>query len=273
MDNTSEIGCRLDQYLVEQGYASSRDKAKAEIKSGFVTVNGKVSFKPGLKITSEDIVEFKGEVFPYVSRGALKLIKAISGFNIEVSGKSCLDVGASTGGFTEVLLEKGARDVTTIDVGHDQLAAKIKNDPRVTNIEGFNFKESSEVNRKFEDHSFDLVVCDVSFISIKLLTDSFRAVFNKKTKGLILIKPQFEAGRQALNKKGVVKDSSLHKKILIDIKEHFIASGFGNLGIIPSPIHGGDGNIEYLLYINSETGNNISEEEINDTVNAAFEES
>lgn len=273
MDKDTENRVRLDQYLVNEGYVTSRDKAKVEIKTGNVEINGEVSLKPSYKVIPGDTVVFQGTVFPYVSRGALKLLKAISGFNIDISGKSCLDIGASTGGFTEVLLEKGASDVTAVDVGHDQLANKIKNDPRVRSIEGFNFRDSSLVKMSFKDKIFDLVVCDVSFISIKLLTDSFKAVFNTETQGVILIKPQFEAGRQGLNKKGVVTEITLHKTILASIVEHFTASGFGILNIIPSPIRGGDGNIEYLMYINSKTDNNISEEEIYTTVNAAFEES
>ncbi len=236
---------RLDQFLIRMGHLPSRDSAREDILAGKVLVNGRILTKPGYKVKPGDAVTYLGEGRRYVSRGAVKLLGAIEAFAPTVGGARCIDVGASTGGFTQVLLEQGAASVTAVDVGHGQLDASVKNDLRVTDIEGLNFR-SIPAGHKDELQGFDLLTMDISFISVCLVSDSVRSVLRPGGAAIILIKPQFEAGRGALNKAGVVKDPKRHEDVLIKVLSHYLHQGFILRGLTPSPIQGPDGNIEYL---------------------------
>lgn len=234
---------RLDAYLVENGYAKSRERAKSLIKNQGVLVNSKMALKPSQTVSDSDIVTLTAQDLQYVGRGALKLIKAFEAFNIDVSGMVCADIGASTGGFTEVLLEKGAEKVYAVDVGHGQLESTLATDSRVVNCEGINARD---LTRGFFKENVRFISVDVSFISLKLI---MKALFNCSDNGCIfavLIKPQFEAGRGALNKKGVVKDKKIHRSVLNDITSYFNECGLSISGLTFSEIKGSDGNIEYL---------------------------
>lgn len=253
---------RLDVYLIRNNLTSSRERAKDEICKGNVLVNGQPVLKPGYKLKSTDGVVFQGDKFPYVSRGAVKLLFALEAFAIPVENRNCLDIGASTGGFTEVLLEKGARSVTAADVGHGQLADSLRQNPRVRNIEGINFKHPEAVFQAFPDETFEVIVCDVSFISITLLAESIRGLMTKQSQGILLIKPQFEAGRGSLNSQGVVTKQKDHLRVLNKIIDFFQTHQFRVNQILASPIRGGDGNIEYLMHINLISGDNLSSEGI-----------
>jgi 23S rRNA (cytidine1920-2'-O)/16S rRNA (cytidine1409-2'-O)-methyltransferase len=229
---------RLDIWLFENQFAPSRSKAHDFIERGLVKVNGVVVHKTGYKVKSTDKIEV--EVDHYVSRSAHKLIKALDVFQINAQDKTCLDVGASTGGFTQVLLERHAKYVYAVDVGHNQLADKIKNHPKVKNMEGINIKELADLPEKI-----DLIVVDVSFISvIKILPKllEFQAPI------VVLIKPQFETTPQNLND-GIVKDEVTLLKILNEFKENLINLGLDFKEFIPSPLIGKDGNQEFLTLI------------------------
>lgn len=243
---------RLDQYLVNEKIISGRDKARLEIESGNVLVNSKAVKKPSYKVLDTDKIEFIGVINKYVSRGGFKLEKAINFFNIDVTNKVVLDVGASTGGFTDCLLQNGAKKVISLDVGHNQLDKKLLLDDRVVNLEGINFKDLDEIDEDkkslLKSFNYDYIVSDVSFISLTKLIDSFKRV-SSDTKLLLLIKPQFEVGRGKLNKKGVVTDFLLHKEVLENVINSFIAIGFSFFDLTYSPIKGPEGNIEYLLYL------------------------
>lgn len=251
---------RLDQFLVINGIISGRDKAASEITKGNVSVNGRIITKPSKSVDASDLVVYSGDINKYVSRGSYKLSKALDEFEISVLDKICLDVGASTGGFTQILLEHGADKVYALDVGHNQLHETLSADERVINIEGFNFRDTENLKVKFNNIKFDLVVSDVSFISLRLLVDSFRAVSYEETDLVLLVKPQFEAGRGKMNKKGIVTDINVHREILINVLKDFIDKGFKVIRLTKSPITGSDGNIEYLLYLKVQSKN---EEKVN----------
>lgn len=236
---------RLDAELVARGIAASREKGKGYIKDGKILVNGKVETKPSAEVAESDIIVYTGEAEKYVGRGGLKLEKAISYFNIDLSGLVCLDLGASTGGFTDCMLQNGALKVFAVDVGHGQLADKLVNDSRVVNIEGVNVK----------DFTLDLIgmhpdfVCaDLSFISVKYAAQAAFQALDCGGKAVFLIKPQFEAGKSALSKGGIVKDKKIHVGILSSVTDAFCQIGFSVCGLTYSPIRGGDGNVEYLAY-------------------------
>lgn len=258
----SDKEIRLDIYLFREGIVPSRNIARDEIEKGNVRVNSKTVSKPGFRLRISDKVEYSGDPHEYVSRGAYKLIAALEEFGIRPEGRICLDVGSSTGGFTQVLLKNGAEKVVAIDVGHGQLDEKIKNDPKVISIEGFNFRDTNEAEKLLSSYSFSVIVCDVSFISLKLLKESFRLVFKDDTEGVLLIKPQFEAGRSALNDRGIVTDEKDHERAIDEVREEYEKAGFDVLRIIPSPIKGGDGNKEYLMYIKCRDAHNIGIEDI-----------
>lgn len=243
---------RLDQHLIRVESLPSREFAREEIQEGRVLVNGKVAMKPGYKVKATDEVSYLGEGRKYVSRGAAKLVGAIEAFGPTILHKRCIDIGASTGGFTQVLLAEGAEYVAAVDVGHGQLDEAIKIDPRVQSFEGLNFREiPEELLQELKD--FDLLTMDVSFISVSLLRKSAQAVLRPKGEAIILIKPQFEAGRGALNKAGVVKDSNRHVEVLTKVISEYLQGGFACRGLIRSPIQGPDGNIEYLAYFEKTT--------------------
>ena len=236
---------RLDQLLVIRGFFESRSRARDAIERGTVAVAGRVATKAGQLADEDAVIIVDDPAQAYVSRAALKLIAALDHFGLSPDGLSCLDVGASTGGFTQVLLERGATHVTAIDVGHDQLDRGLRVDPRVTNVEGLNARELTQ--RDLSD-SPQAIVSDVSFISLKLALPPALELAAPGAWLAALVKPQFEAGREAIGKGGILKDPSLGPQIAADI-EGWLNSlgGWSSLGVIPSPIAGGDGNQEYLL--------------------------
>ena len=240
---------RLDVYLYEQGYFDSREKAKRVIMAGNVIINGQRKDKPGERIKEITKVEIKEKEINYVSRGGLKLEKAIHVFQFDVKDKIGMDIGASTGGFTDCMLQNGAVKVYAIDVGYGQLDYKLRQDPRVVTMERKNFRHMS-----FDEigEQVDRVTMDVSFISITKLLDNVRLFLKELGEGIILIKPQFEAGKEFVGKNGIVKDRSVHKKVLLDILEQLQKKGFSILGLDYSPVKGTKGNIEYICHIRKE---------------------
>ena len=241
---------RLDVLLTEQGYADTRSKAQAIIMSGLVYVNGQKADKPGVSYEETVELEVRGAVCPYVSRGGLKLEKALRDFGVKPEGYVCSDSGASTGGFTDCLLQQGAKKVFAIDVGYGQLDWKIRSDPRVVVMERTNIRF---VTSEQLGEPLDLSVVDVSFISLKLVLPVIKSLL-KQDRGqvLCLIKPQFEAGKEKVGKKGVVRDPATHKEVL----DNFVALAdeleFHILGLTFSPVKGPEGNIEFLGHLTLE---------------------
>lgn len=239
---------RLDIYLFENKFFETREKAKNAIKDGAISVNGKVCDKPSTDIGSDDTVKIIGETLKYVSRAGLKLEGAKKIWNIDFNNKLILDVGASTGGFTDFALQNGAKKVIAIDVGTNQLHSKLKNDERVLSLENTDFRDFNKENYS-NLGKIDIAVCDCSFISLKLLAHKFYEVLESGAKLVVLIKPQFECGKDLAKKyKGVIKDKNLQEKIKNEIVLYFETTGFKLLGTADSPILGGDGNKEFLAY-------------------------
>lgn len=236
---------RLDIYLVEEGLCQSREMAKSLIMEGKVYVNNQKSDKAGFSVSDDDSVEIRGETLKYVSRGGLKLEKALGVFSISLGGKVCMDIGASTGGFTDCMLQNGAEKVFAVDVGYGQLAWKLRNDERVKNMERTNIRFVTE-----EDigEKLDFVSVDVAFISLSLVLPVAYALLKNGGEAVALIKPQFEAGREKVGKKGVVRDPAVHIEVVEKIVSFAQEIGFEVKGIDFSPIKGPEGNIEYLLY-------------------------
>jgi len=237
---------RLDILLFERGLCESREKAKTTIMSGQVFINGQRYDKPGVSVPVDVEIEVKSNPIPYVSRGGLKLEKAIKEFDIELDGKICIDIGASTGGFTDCMLQNGAVKVYSVDVGYGQLAYKLRCDERVVCMERTNIRLATP---EMFDDEFDFVSIDVSFISLKLVLPVVRKIIKECGKVVCLIKPQFEAGREFVGKKGVVRDPEVHLKVLYDFLENARQSDFKVLNMSFSPIKGPEGNIEYLAYL------------------------
>ncbi len=245
---------RLDVALVEQGFAESREKAKALIMAGIVFVNNQKSDKAGNTVKADDIIEVRGETLKYVSRGGLKLEKAVNVFDFSLDGKICADIGASTGGFTDCMLQNGAKKVYTIDVGYGQLAWKLRTDERVVNLERTNFRYVTKTEIPEE---LDFASVDVSFISLSLILPVLRNLLKDDGQAVCLIKPQFEAGKENVGKKGVVRDKNVHIAVIEKIIDLIITNSFTLLGLDFSPVKGPEGNIEYLCHIQkSETGEN-----------------
>ncbi|MEY8522422.1 TlyA family RNA methyltransferase [bacterium 1XD8-76] len=242
---------RLDVLLVEQGYAPSREKAKAIIMAGSVFVNGQREDKAGAAFVPEKIrtFEVKGAAIPYVSRGGLKLEKALRVFPLELSGKICMDIGASTGGFTDCMLQNGAEKVYAIDVGHGQLAWQLRNDGRVVCMEKTNFRYMKPED--IPDRPA-FASCDVSFISLTKILLPARELLRDDGEMVCLIKPQFEAGREKVGKKGVVRDRAVHREVICKVVDYASDIGFRIAGLSFSPIRGPEGNIEYLVYLRKE---------------------
>ena len=233
---------RADMVLVERGFFTSRARAQEAIAAGLVRVNGAVVRKASETVPEEAVIEAE-QPHPYVSRGGVKLAAALDAFHIDPRGCVCLDIGSSTGGFTEVLLLRGAEHVYAIDVGHGQLHPRVADDPRVTKLEG---TDARALNPILVPRAADLLVADVSFISLKLVLPTAVALLKPRAALAVLVKPQFEAGRDHV-KKGIVRDEAVHRAVCEDM-ETFVASlGFTPVGLIPSPIEGGDGNREFLL--------------------------
>ncbi len=237
---------RLDCALVNRGFAESREKAKAIIMSGIVYVNNQKCDKAGDTVKPDDNIEVRGETLKYVSRGGLKLEKAMKSFNISLNDCICADIGASTGGFTDCMLQNGAKKVFSIDVGYGQLAWKLRTDERVVNLERTNFRY---VTREQVPDELDFASVDVSFISLSLIIPVMRTLLRDGGRAVCLIKPQFEAGKENVGKKGVVRDKSVHIAVIEKIINIIIDNKFSLLGLDFSPIKGPEGNIEYLCYI------------------------
>jgi 23S rRNA (cytidine1920-2'-O)/16S rRNA (cytidine1409-2'-O)-methyltransferase len=236
---------RLDKILVDRGLVTSRTRAEELIKNGDVLVNGQTLDKPGKKIALNAKIILLNEELAWVSRGALKLLKALETFSIDVTNKVGLDIGASTGGFTQVLLEKGASKVFCVDVGHGQLHEIIRTNPKIVNIEKTHIRELSKDK---VNELVDIAVIDVSFISLEKVLPFLVPFLKPSAQIVALIKPQFELERKALNKHGVVRSSSFYPGVLKNIQSVCAACNFETIDIIDSPIVGGDGNKEFLLY-------------------------
>ena len=236
---------RLDNLLLERGIVQSRERAKGLILSGDVRVNGNPVNKAGTLIDENAEIEITKDI-PYVSRGGLKLEKAIKEFNINVKDKAAIDVGASTGGFTDCLIQYGAKKVYAVDVGYGQLAWKLRNDPRVVIIERKNVRyiKPSDIGEPV-----DIATIDVSFISLKLVLPVVKNLLKENGEIIALIKPQFEVGKGEVGKGGIVKDEEKHKKVISEIKSFAIDSGFKVLNVTESPIAGQKGNVEFLIYL------------------------
>lgn len=237
---------RLDVLLTEKGFFPSREKSKLAIMEGLVFVNKAISDKPGNLVDVDALIEVKGDKCPFVSRGGYKLNKALDVFKIDVNDKVCLDIGASTGGFTDCMLQRGARKVYSVDVGHGQLDYKLRMDDRVVCMEKYNFR-----NAKPEDFNdrFDFACSDVSFISLKLMFPPATCLLNKGANLAVLVKPQFEAGKEQVGKKGIVKDKLVHKSVIENVINYANESGLSAVGLDYSPITGTTGNIEFLLHL------------------------
>lgn len=237
---------RLDVLLVKRNLAASREKAKAIIMSGIVYVEGQKEDKAGSVFEDTVSVEVRGNTLPYVSRGGLKLEKAFQVFPIQVQDFVCIDIGASTGGFTDCMLQNGAKKIYAVDVGHGQLDWKLRNDDRVICMEKTNFRY---VTKEQIPEELDFAATDVSFISLTKILPPAKALLKKDAYMICLIKPQFEAGREKVGKKGVVTDPRVHKEVIVNIESFAASIGFEIMGLDYSPIKGPEGNIEYLLYI------------------------
>jgi len=242
-----KIKKRLDVLLVERGFAETRTKAQAVIMSGLVYVSGQKADKPGMSFEENSEIEVRGATCPYVSRGGLKLEKALRDFGVDPTGYVCSDSGASTGGFTDCLLQQGAKKVFAIDVGYGQLDWKIRSDPRVVVMERTNVRY---VTPEQLGEPLDLSVVDVSFISLRIVLPVIKT-FLKENAGqvLCLIKPQFEAGKEKVGKKGVVRDPAVHKEVLDDFVALTKEIDFKILGLTFSPVKGPEGNIEFLAHL------------------------
>lgn len=259
---------RLDVILHTRGLFESREKARGAIMAGMVYVNGERSDKPGAAYPPDCPIEIKGNPVPFVSRGGLKLEKAIKEFNLHLEGYTCVDVGASTGGFTDVMLKNGAVKVYSVDVGYGQLAWELRNDPRVVCMERTNFRYVTPEDIK---EPLDFGSADVSFISLKLILPPLKALLKPDGKVVCLIKPQFEAGRDKVGKKGVVRDPKVHEEVIGNIINAATGMGFSAAGLSFSPITGPEGNIEYLLYLVNQAGNENTAIDIPETVKKAHE--
>ena len=237
---------RLDVLMVQRNLAESREKAKALIMSGIVYVNGQKEDKAGTSFEETVQIEVRGNTLKYVSRGGLKLEKAMSRFGVQLAGKVCMDVGASTGGFTDCMLQNGAVKVYAVDVGHGQLAWKLRNDDRVICMEKTNIRYVTPED--IGDH-IEFASIDVSFISLTKVLGPVKQLLTDEGQVVCLIKPQFEAGREKVGKKGVVREKSVHLEVIEMVMDYARSIGFGILGLEFSPIKGPEGNIEYLLYL------------------------
>ena len=234
---------RLDLALEARGLMPSRARARDAILRGTVTVNGAVAGKPGMLVGPGDVLQVSDPAADYVSRAALKLIAGLDAAAIDPAGMLCLDVGASTGGFTEVLLERGAARVYAVDVGHGQLHPRLLADPRVVSLEGLNARDlgTAEV-----PEPVDLVVCDVSFVSVTKVLDTPLRLASRAARAVILVKPQFEVGREHVGKGGIVTDAAAIERAAAAIVDYMAALGWRHLLSLPSPIAGGDGNREII---------------------------
>lgn len=237
---------RLDILVMEQGLAESREKAKVLIMAGQVYVDNQKADKPGDTFPEDAQVEVRGKGLQYVSRGGLKLEKAMKEFGLILDGKICMDIGASTGGFTDCMLQNGASKVYSVDVGYGQLAWSLRTDPRVVNLERTNARYLTREQIPEEIGFFSV---DVSFISLTIILPAVRPLLAEGGQAVCLIKPQFEAGREKVGKKGVVRDKAVHQEVIEKIRTFALENGFSVLGLTFSPVKGPEGNIEYLIFL------------------------
>lgn len=237
---------RLDVLLTEQGFFPSREKAKSTIMAGLVFVDGLLCDKAGTSFHEDVSIEIKGNACPYVSRGGLKLEKALQDFEIDLRGFVCLDIGASTGGFTDCMLQKGAAKVYAVDVGYGQLDWKLRTDERVVTMERVNFRY---INPESIPDRFDFASIDVSFISLNLIFPVAKELMKPSGTLVCLVKPQFEAGRDQVGKKGIITDPEVHKSVLASVFQYAKNNDFALKNITYSPVKGAKGNIEYLMYL------------------------
>ncbi len=261
---------RLDVILFERGFFDSREKAKIAIMEGTVFVDNQKSDKPGTSYDEECKIEVRNNKLKYVSRGGLKLEKALDVFHIDLEGTVSMDVGASTGGFTDCMLQNGCKKVYSVDVGYGQLDWKLRNDSRVVNLERTNIRYIDESLIKDE---IDFFSVDVSFISLKIVLPVIRRIIKDGAMGVCLIKPQFEAGREKVGKKGVVRDKEVHKEVVNSICEFCVNNGFAVLSIDYSPVKGPEGNIEYLMLVKKSDNAYIDEPvDVDNVVECSHEE-
>jgi 23S rRNA (cytidine1920-2'-O)/16S rRNA (cytidine1409-2'-O)-methyltransferase len=257
---------RLDVVLTEKGFFTSREKAKAAIMAGLAYVDGNRVDKPGTPVNSEAEFSIKEDLCPYVSRGGLKLEKALKEFALHLDGAVCMDIGASTGGFTDCMLQNGASVVYTVDVGYGQLDWKLRNDSRVVNMEKTNIRllDPDSIETRF-----DFISIDVSFISLKLVFPIAAELLKETGRLVCLVKPQFEAGKGEVGKKGIIKDKSIHKKVIVNVIEYGKSNGIYLQALAFSPITGAKGNIEYLMLFRKSCGDpaGITEDTIDLVVN------
>ena len=237
---------RLDISIYKRGLAASRERARQMIKGGFIYLNGKQALKTSCNVNENDKIDIIGETLKFVSRGGIKLEYAVKAFGLDFNGLTAIDMGASTGGFSDCMLQGGAEKIYAVDVGSGQLHEKIKNNPKVINMEQVNIRDML-----FEDigEKVDFISIDTSFISLKLILPKAFMFIKESGNIVALIKPQFEAGRANIGKGGIVKDKKIHGKVVKDIFDFVTQNGFTPVNIVPSPITGGDGNKEYLMHI------------------------
>ncbi|MGL5868371.1 TlyA family RNA methyltransferase [Clostridium chrysemydis] len=259
---------RLDILLVDKGIIESREKAKTSIMAGLVFIDGQRVDKPGAKVNVDSEIEFKGKKLKYVSRGGLKLEKALKEFPLTLEGKVCMDIGASTGGFTDCMLQNGAKKVFSVDVGYGQFAWKLRTDERVVCMERTNIRY---VTPEDIGEKIDFASIDVSFISLKTIMPATINLLSDEGEVVALIKPQFEAGKGKVGKKGVVRELSIHKEVVYGIVDFLLENNLNIINLSFSPIKGPEGNIEYLVYfskdLNKET--NFKREDVETIVTAS----
>ena len=257
---------RLDILLVEKGIFTSRERAKTSIMAGKIFVDGQRIDKAGEKVNVDAEIIFKGQEIPYVSRGGLKLEKAMKEFGISLNEKTCMDIGASTGGFTDCMLQNGAKKVFSVDVGYGQFAWKLRTDPRVVCMERTNIRY---VTPEDIGEPIDFASIDVSFISLKKIMPATKNLLSDKGEVVALIKPQFEAGKEKVGKKGVVRDINVHKEVVQSIVDYLYSEDLNVLALSYSPIKGPEGNIEYLVYFTKDKNidSKFSMEDVENVVN------
>lgn len=265
--NKTKTKIRLDIYLVEKGFFETRTKAEVAIREGNILVNNIREDKPGTLIKNDSEIRVLGNKCPYVSRGGYKLEKAIEYFNISLLNYTCVDLGSSTGGFTDVMLKNNVMKVYAVDCGTNQLDYKLRSDDRVIVMENTNARYVKLAD--FNNEKIDFVSADLSFISLKLIIEVIYEILTIDGESVVLIKPQFEAGKEEVGKGGVVKDKNIHIKVIKEIIDFAINCGFSIKGLTFSPIKGPSGNIEYLLYMIKNNVNEINKINIEDIVNDA----
>jgi 23S rRNA (cytidine1920-2'-O)/16S rRNA (cytidine1409-2'-O)-methyltransferase len=260
----------LDTLLVDRGLFPSRERAKGTIMAGLVKVNGKVMDKAGTRVSEDAVISVDEDPIPYVGRGGLKLEKALEHFQIDVTGYTAVDIGASTGGFTDCLLKRGARRVYAIDVGYGQLDWRLRQDPRVVVMERTNIRY---VKPEDLGESCHIAVIDVAFISLTLVLPVARTLLKPGGKVIALIKPQFEAGREKVGRKGIVRDPLVHREVIKKIYDFILDMGLKVRGLTHSPITGAGGNIEYLVYASDEGNAGTGDKNVQAVIERVVEES